>query len=289
MLLPNFQPDSEPQITVPATFIKNPGSFISTFNTQEALPSLIENFKMKSNLELQNHSSFIIHKRTKSSQEEISISSAIQKYSETPIAEPGKIKRLSEELSKLILLAQKVLSQYEIKLTVSVDVSSKHTKSILTTLKTLIPEVSYFSTQFLKELEIKEFVLSEEEPFYGTSSRSLKQYFSLKEIDSPAKAQQRFYLIILNRMISIKPSLVQEWLEFKKVQYSSNNRSQSLECLQNTFISLMNNHKKEITNESLIELMRLLGKYFSDMSENWFKARIADKRKGAKVTFYLED
>jgi len=298
MLLTNVQSFTTTPITVPTTFIKNPGFLISSQNssireeTLEPLPDLLENFKTKSNLDIQNITDYH-HKNGKQYRESISISSAIQRYSEIPIAEPGRIKQFSEELSKLISIAQKVLSRYEIKLTVSVDVSSKHSKSILTVLRSLIPEVSYFSTEFFRDLEIKEFVLCEEEPSQpsqdGSSSTvgNNRYYFPLKSIDCPLKAQQRLFLIILNRLISLKPTLIQQWGVVTQQHAVLVHHLQSVESLQNTFVSLMNNFKKVITNENQKELIAVLEKNFPKLSEQWFKNRIAEKRKNTKVTFNL--
>ena len=278
----------KPPIKIPTTFIKSPGLLVSSFNSfssVEDLLSLIEDLKL--NFELQRPQSSQ-QKSGKYSLEELSISPAIQKYSESPIAEPGKIKQFSDELSKLISIAQKVLSRYEIKLIVSVDMSNKRSKTILTTLQFIIPEVTYFSVQFFKDLGVKEFVLCEEEPSENLWSCPDRLHFPLSLIDNQSKVQQIFYTFIFNSLISKETNFVQEWKMINQENDILTNQSQMIEDLKRTFISLMSSYKKDTKNENMLMLMKMLAKYFPELSEEWFQTRIVAKKKNTKVTFNLD-
>jgi len=279
-------------IIIPTTFVKKPGFLkcssdassvqFASVSTQSSLQSLLDDFKSKSevNMNCQGSSHKPSERNTRRIEPVISVDSAILRYySENSIMEPGKIKRFSDEICDLIKIAQKVLLRYNVKVTV--ETSSQYSKKLFLTLKILIPEISFFSTDFFKNLNINEFIFSEEESGHFLPGRV---YFPLKPMDSQYNVYKRFYRSIFTNLNFAKPQLLEEWREFDK---EAKDHSNALQGLEEAFVNLMSSLNRKNQSKHSEKLVDLLGNYYPELTEEWFRIRNVERKKNLKVTFSL--
>ncbi len=282
-------------IVVPTTCIKKPG-FLKTVQTIASSPcslqNLLEEFKMKAELEMHSKDSKeellsldSIPKRPREPMDSINLN--VQRYySENAMMAPGKIKKFSDEKSGLILIAQKILALFDIKLVA--EVSNKKSKSVFNILKVLIPEVGLFSTQFFSDLKLTEFVFIEND-FSSSSVGSPSQaIFDVRHLDSPIKVLQRLYRVIFNNMLLTKPQIFNEWYEFD-LQQGKIDRAESLSRLEETFLAIMSDLNRVLMKPRIQVLKVLLTRYCCEMTEEWFRIRNIGKKGHTKVSFSLDE
>jgi len=282
-------------IIVPTTCIKKPGFLKSVqcvSSSPCSLPNLLEEFKNKAELELERKDSKeeylsleSIPKRQREPMDSISLN--VQRYySENAMMTPGKNKKLSDEKSGLILIAQKILTVFDIKLVA--EVSSQKSKSIFNILKVLVPEIGLFSTQFFSDLKITEFVFVDGESSPTSSGSQAQATFDVKHLDSPVKVLQRLYRVIFNSLLMTKPHIFNEWYEFDN-QQGKVERSESLTRLEETFMAIMNDLNRVSMKPRIQVLKVLLTRYCPEITEEWFRIRSLDKKKHTKVSFSLDE
>jgi len=281
-------------IVVPTTCIKKPG-FLKSVQCVSSSPcslsNLLEEFKTKAELEIEKEgkeeylSLDSIPKRQREPMDSISLN--VQRYySEHAMMTPGKIKKFSDEKSGLILIAQKILAIFDIKLVA--EVSNNKSKSIFNILKVLIPEIGLFSTQFFSDLKITEFVFVDGEASPSSSGNQCQATFDVKHLDSSVKVLQRLYRVIFNSLLLTKPQIFNEWFEYDSRQ-GKVERSESLAKLEETFLAIMNDLNRVSMKPKIQVLKMLLTRYCAEMTDEWFKIRNLDKKKHTKVSFSLDE
>ena len=282
---------------VPKSSIRSPGSLLD--NIKATIDSKAQQSSTRNSINLQSYTNtgasfleseadvfqFVNVEESEIIEDETDpIDNSLRTLSSMSTISPGKLKSSTDNVFSLIKKAKTLYLLYGIDLTIDMPKSSL--KDIDELLSVLISEIVSFSPSFIGKLKILQLLIIEGSYFSDSSIK--ENTFTLSLLDAKEKILYRFYEILYHYIVTNKPQLLQEWAvnESQQRRDKSANHSYYPMSLKAAFITVMTDTCHSLLKSKKNRLVELMVRYHpEDLSIEWFKMRIKDKKKNLKVQF----
>lgn len=279
---------------IPGSMVKQPGFLMKDKkaplpdkSAQEHLQNLLSKFRLKIGLQPKTLNEFPDNKPSEAPECIFQPSKLYHRnrtlgatsYSTDMLIIPKMTKGMLESTIKL---AQEILKLYTIELTVEVGPGQED--KLYNILKYLILEICLFPLDLFQKLKMKQLYILGEGLFEKKLYYNNNVAFQLEVNNTQEEVRQTLHKTIFKCLMLKKPMIIEEWMELNSDSDDLTNRFLQIE---QAFLKLMNTSAYLSLGLEIKKLRELIKKHFPEMSEEWFKEKLKERKKALKVCFTL--